>query len=143
MFSSIVVGTDGSPTAEAAVERAATIARESGGTLHLVTAFQNRTGSMSVPMAATAAADSGVGSSLSEKVCTDMVQEAAANLADVRVETHVAGGDPADVLVDVAKEVESDLLVVGSKGMNRRIFGSVPNSVAHNAPCDVLIVKTT
>jgi nucleotide-binding universal stress UspA family protein len=33
--------------------------------------------------------------------------------------------------------------VVGSKGMNRCILESIPNSVAHNAPCAVLIIKTT
>jgi nucleotide-binding universal stress UspA family protein len=38
--------------------------------------------------------------------------------------------------------VDADVIVVGSKGMHRRILGSVPNSVAHKAPCAVLIVKT-
>jgi nucleotide-binding universal stress UspA family protein len=35
--------------------------------------------------------------------------------------------------------------VLGSRGMQgaRRILGSVPNKVSHNAPCDVLIVQTT
>jgi nucleotide-binding universal stress UspA family protein len=27
--------------------------------------------------------------------------------------------------------------------MGRRVLGSVPNSVTHNAPCSVLVVKTT
>jgi nucleotide-binding universal stress UspA family protein len=27
--------------------------------------------------------------------------------------------------------------------MQRKVLGSVPNSVSHNAPCSVLIVKTT
>jgi nucleotide-binding universal stress UspA family protein len=36
-------------------------------------------------------------------------------------------------------------IVVGNKGMRgaRRVLGSVPNSVAHLAPCSVLIVDTT
>lgn len=38
--------------------------------------------------------------------------------------------------------VRADLIVVGSKGMQRRIIGSVPNSVAHGADCAVLIAKT-
>jgi nucleotide-binding universal stress UspA family protein len=29
------------------------------------------------------------------------------------------------------------------KGMGRHVLGSVPNSVTHNAPCSVLVVKTT
>ena len=79
-------------------------------------------------------------------------QEVEANLADVESHAHAAGlevttvaspGDPADVLVTHASEQGADVLVVGSKGMNRRILGSVPNSVAHKAACSVIIVKTT
>jgi nucleotide-binding universal stress UspA family protein len=33
--------------------------------------------------------------------------------------------------------------VIGSKGMRRRVLGSVPNTIAHRAPCSVLVVKTT
>jgi nucleotide-binding universal stress UspA family protein len=48
-------------------------------------------------------------------------------------------------LCDVAANVRADLIVVGSRGMTgaRRVLGSVPNSVAHNATCSVLIVQTT
>ena len=52
-------------------------------------------------------------------------------------------GDPAKALVKLAEHCNADLLVIGNKGMNRRVLGSVPNSVTHNAPCSVLVVKTT
>jgi nucleotide-binding universal stress UspA family protein len=34
---------------------------------------------------------------------------------------------------------------VGNKGMRglKRVLGSVPNAIAHSAPCGVLIVNTT
>jgi nucleotide-binding universal stress UspA family protein len=51
-------------------------------------------------------------------------------------------GDPGDVLCEIAAEQEADVLVIGSKGMHRRILGSVPNTVSHKAPCSELIVKT-
>jgi nucleotide-binding universal stress UspA family protein len=51
-------------------------------------------------------------------------------------------GDPADVLCDIAADYEVDVMVVGNKGMERRILGSVPNTVSHKAPCSVMIVKT-
>jgi nucleotide-binding universal stress UspA family protein len=51
-------------------------------------------------------------------------------------------GDPADVLCDIAADHEVDVMVVGNKGMDRRILGSVPNTVSHKAPCSVMIVKT-
>jgi nucleotide-binding universal stress UspA family protein len=52
-------------------------------------------------------------------------------------------GDPAEVLTRLAQECEADLLVIGNKGMHRRVLGSVPNSVTHKAPCSVYVVKTT
>ena len=57
--------------------------------------------------------------------------------------TKVDEGDPADVLVQLATDCGADLLVIGNKGMQRRVLGSVPNSVTHKAPCSVLVVKTT
>ena len=51
-------------------------------------------------------------------------------------------GSPGDVLVKHAEEQEADVLVVGNKGMHRRVLGSVPNSVAHSAHCTVILVKT-
>ena len=61
----------------------------------------------------------------------------------VRCSTLVAAGEPADVLVRLAEECAADILVVGSKGMQRRVLGSVPNTVTHKAGCSVLVVKTT
>jgi nucleotide-binding universal stress UspA family protein len=52
-------------------------------------------------------------------------------------------GDAAKVLVEVAGSVSADVLVIGNKGMDRKVLGSVPNTVSHHAPCSVLIVKTT
>ena len=57
---------------------------------------------------------------------------------------HRSSDAPVDALVGVAEEVGADLIVVGNKGMKgvRRVLGSIPNSVAHGAPCSVLIVDT-
>jgi nucleotide-binding universal stress UspA family protein len=62
----------------------------------------------------------------------------------VEAETHVATGDAAAAIVKIAREVKADLVVVGNRGMTgvRRVLGSVPNSVAHAAPCSVLIAET-
>jgi nucleotide-binding universal stress UspA family protein len=57
--------------------------------------------------------------------------------------TRVEEGDAGDVVVQLASECGADLLVIGNKGMQRRVLGSVPNTVAHRAPCSVLVVKTT
>ena len=74
-----------------------------------------------------------------------MLEATAAELEDVDTVTFTGTGSPAAVIVRRADELGADLIVVGSKGMQgtRRILGSVPNGVAHNASCHVLIAKTT
>ena len=64
----------------------------------------------------------------------------------LKVETHAVETDPGDAIVAIAAEVGAEAVVVGNKGMRgpkRLLLGSVPNKVAHNAPCTVVIVKTT
>jgi ubiquinone biosynthesis protein len=53
--------------------------------------------------------------------------------------------DPAKGICLAAREVDADVLVVGSVGMQGRkefLLGNVPNRVSHNAPCTVVIVNT-
>ena len=57
--------------------------------------------------------------------------------------TLVDEGNPAEVLIRLAEECGTDLLVIGNRGMRRRVLGSVPNTVTHRAPCAVLVVKTS
>jgi len=64
----------------------------------------------------------------------------------MKVESHPTSGDPCDALIAVAQDVDADLIVVGSRGMTgvkRFVLGSVPNKIAHHAPCSVLIVDTS
>jgi nucleotide-binding universal stress UspA family protein len=62
--------------------------------------------------------------------------------AGVEVTTVASQGDPADVLIKHAEEQDADVLVVGNRGMQRRLLGSVPNKVTHKARCTVVVVKT-
>jgi nucleotide-binding universal stress UspA family protein len=61
----------------------------------------------------------------------------------IECSTLVDEGDPADVLVRLATDCDADVLVIGNKGMRRRVLGSVPNTITHKAPCSVFVVKTT
>ena len=145
MFSKIVVGTDGSVTANLAVSLAVEIARQNDAVLHLVHAFRVPSGSVSLGHGGAAAAvDESAGEAISEEAGEKLLAKAAELAEGLTVHTHVLSGAAAEVLVRVAEDAGADLVVVGSKGMHgaRRLIGSVPNSVAHNAPCHVLIAKT-
>ena len=74
-----------------------------------------------------------------------MEQEATAiRESGVDVELHPHAGSPVPVLIEVAKAVNADVIVVGNRGMTgaKRILGSVPNTLSHHAECAVLIVPT-
>lgn len=142
MISTVAVGTDGSATAAEAIEAATDIARRFDAKLVLISAFHGSGG----PPAGLSGSSEEVQWSFSPQA---RLREALARTeADVRRQkidctTMVAEGDPAEVLVRLAEDCDADLLVIGNKGMQRRVLGSVPNSVTHQAPCSVLVVKTT
>jgi nucleotide-binding universal stress UspA family protein len=145
VFKIVVVGTDGSSTADKAVESAAGIARTLNAKLHVVTAYKGGSGISAATGAAAGAAlvDTGAGHAVAEESAKGVLDRAVESYGSgLDVSTHVVHADPVDAILSTAAEVGADLIVVGSKGMHRRILGSVPNSVAHSAECSVFIAKT-
>jgi len=60
------------------------------------------------------------------------------------VETSIENGDPADVILGVAKAKDADLIVIGSRGLSDLqglVFGSTSHKVAHRAGCTCLTVS--
>jgi len=144
MINTVAVGTDGSDTATKAVEAALDLAERFGAKLVLLSAYTPVSGGRLRQEQREAPEDVQWQISPREDVDADFAE--VGKLADARgVEwTSSAGeGDAAEVLVDLAARAEADVLVVGNKGMQRRLLGSVPNTVAHHAGCSVFIVKTT
>lgn len=144
MGEAIVVGTDGSETAKEAVKEAIRLAKAFDAEVHLVSAYKPLHGAH---VAGAPAGAAQVWQPLPDSRVEAILQEAAAavRLRDVAVKTHTSEDEPADALLSVASEVGANLIVVGNRGMQgaRRVLGSVPNKVAHHAPCNVLIVATT
>jgi nucleotide-binding universal stress UspA family protein len=147
MFRSIVVGTDGSETAQQAVSQATDLAKGIGARIDLVCAYEP-VSDMRLRHESTSVPDD-LAWMVNPREDVDAVLEAAAEgirKAGVEVELYARQGDPADALLDVAEERGADLIVVGNKGMTgakRFLLGSVPNKVSHHAPCSVLIIRTT
>ena len=147
MFSSIVVGTDGSETAGKAVLQATELARQVGASVSLVSAYEPVSGNRLREEKREVPKDMEWMVNPREDVEATL-KEAAENVegAGVQVDTFAREGDPADAILDVAEETKADLIVVGNKGMTgtkRFLLGSVPNKVSHHAPCSVLIIRTT
>ena len=144
MFKSIVVGTDGSETADIALRRAIELAALTGGKLHVVSAYEPAPARVGGNRPVAEASEWTVGSDFKVEAVLQRAQDEA-NAGSVDYEVHAPKGDAADSLIAAAKEHDADLIVLGSRGMRgaRRVLGSVPNKVSHHAPCDVLIVQTT
>ena len=146
MFSTIVVGTDGSDTADAAVAVALGLAGKMGAVVHLVHVLKASPSGVPVAQVGSSIAIRGDAAATREvrEAAQAVLAKASAGADGVKIETHMTPGSPADALIELAGKVGADLVVVGSKGMqgSRRLIGSIPNSVAHNAGCNVLIVKT-
>jgi nucleotide-binding universal stress UspA family protein len=144
MDDSIVVGTDGSDTAQKAVTEAVRFAKALDAKVHVVSAFEPLRGAR-VHGAPEGAAK--VWAPLPDDEVEAILSQAAAAVrhAGLDATTHAVRDDPADALLRVAESVDATLIVVGSKGMHgRRRFalGNVPNKVSHRAQCNVLIVAT-
>lgn len=138
----MAVGTDGSGTADEAVREAAEIARRFGAKLVLLSAFEPSKRSSAARASRNvelqwASNSSARVRSILERIEEDLGKEG------LDCETRADEGDAGEVLVRLAEECGADLLVIGNRGMKRRVLGSVPNTVTHNAGCSVLVVKTT
>lgn len=139
MYDTLLVATDGSPPAEAAVERAVALAAAVDADLRAVSV---------VDTMAYGLADVGSGVAL-EALREDAeghvgaVAEAAA-AAGVDCTTAVRTGEPARAIAEHAEETGVDLVVVGThgrRGVSRFLLGSVAERVARTAPVSVLIVR--
>ena len=134
----IVVGVDESKTSKKAAASARDLAAALNASLHVVSAFDtDRTDVV------------GAGSETYTVTSYDTAEHVARSIADslegnVKVTFSAARGRAADALILEAIRVQARIIVVGNRRMQGigRVLGSVANSVAHNAPCDVYIANT-
>jgi nucleotide-binding universal stress UspA family protein len=141
MVSTVAVGHDGTATAAKAVDMAVELARAFDAELILLSAFHGS----AVPYPVDSHSVELDWALNSADRTADFIEDTARDLREqgVACRTRISEGDPAEVLVRLAGECAADILVVGNKGMHRRVLGSVPNSVTHKAGCHVMVVKTT
>ena len=147
MFKRIVVGTDGSESAQTAVAHATELAKVHGAALEIVSAYEPVPSDRLREEKAQVPGDVAYGVGPRGDVNANLENASAKALeSGIQVNVHPREGDPADAILDVAEETGADLVVVGNKGMTgarRFLLGSVPNKVSHHATCGVYIVRTT
>src|SRR3954464_3012658 len=138
MFDRIVVGTDGSETANEAVRQATELAKSVGASIDLVSAYEPVSSARLREEAQQVPKD--LEWMVNPREDVDATLETAAEKikeAGVDVQIFAREGDPADAILDVAEEGGAGLIVVGNKGMTgakRFLLGSGPNKVSHPPP---------
>jgi len=148
MFGSVLIGTDGSETAKRAVHDAVALAKAVGAKLLVVSVYEPVSDVRLREERDDVPEDREWVFNARDEVL-EMLEQTASDARSggvSEVETFARQGDPADAILDVAEEQGVDLIIVGNRGMTgtrRFLLGSVPNKISHNAPCSVLIVKTT
>lgn len=143
MYTRILVPLDGSKLAEVALPHAVTLAKQSKGTVLLVRVMQPLT-AMVIPEGAYIDWD---------RVQAEIEAEARAYLADasarlaaegVTVQTQLKTGDPAEAIIETAKAIGADVIVMathGRSGLGRWVLGSVADRVVRAATAPVLLIR--
>ena len=91
---------------------------------------------------------------VNQQYLADLLKQASAQLVDLKcraegrgiaVTTRVATGIPSEEVISAAREEDSDLIVVGTRGktgLAHILLGSTAERVIRGAPCPVLSVRT-
>jgi nucleotide-binding universal stress UspA family protein len=136
-FQRVLVATDGSKHCRAAVERAIDFSQSYGGAISVVSIVD-------VPAEFYAEAP---------QVVDDMIHKAKGYVEEVRKQAEASGvkaegfvkeGEAYQAIVDIAKERNVNIIVMGSHGrtgLKRLLMGSVAEKVIGYAPCPVLVTR--
>jgi nucleotide-binding universal stress UspA family protein len=132
----IVVATDGSEQARAAMRMAVDLAASTGDEILLVVVWKELRGMLGI----------GVGGETEREWATGVAAETAALTKKVGVEPEVVirHGHAGEEICAVARERDARLVVVGSSGHGRfagAVLGSVSDYVLAHAPCPVVVVR--
>jgi nucleotide-binding universal stress UspA family protein len=145
----IAVGTDGSATADTALEFAIDLALRHDAKLVVLSAYNSNPSAWVSGVMAAGWMDPGPiepqwNPQEAERVEQLLVHaERRARKRGVECSSASREGDPAETLVELAERHDADVLVIGNRGLQRRVLGSVPNTITHKARCSVFVVKTT
>ena len=139
MFSKILQANDGSEHAFHALAMALALAKQNNSDLHMVSVEEI---DYMPEFIEEVREEAGTAARRFHKV----VQRARsmAEESHVKLHTHVIAGHPVRVIVELAKELKVELLVIGATGHSavyERLIGSRADRIIQLAHCPVLVVK--
>jgi universal stress protein A len=139
MFSRILHANDGSDHAFNALSLALKIAKQSNAELHMICVEE-------IDYLPETMEDVRQETGVAGRRFHSVVNRARsmAEVSQVKLKTHVVAGHPVRDIVDLARDLKADLLVVGASGHSAlydRMIGSRADRIVHLAPCPVLVVR--
>jgi len=139
MFTRILLANDGSEHAFNALALALKIAKQSGAELHMISVEE-------IDYLPETMGDIREETGVAARHFHGVVNRARsmAEESQVTLKTHVVAGHPVRDIVDLARDLKADLLVVGASGHSAlydRMVGSRADRIVHLAPCPVLVVR--
>ena len=140
MFEKILVAVDGSEHGLRAAKFAGDLARQmKSEKLRIVVSFEPIPPYLGEPNM-----QSAINARLEEAQGILRAAEQEVGSVPCEIHTELIEGSAAEAILDVARTRESDVIVMGARGLGRiaaAVLGSVSQKVVAHAPCPVLIVR--
>jgi nucleotide-binding universal stress UspA family protein len=80
-----------------------------------------------------------------KKASQDFLEQSKKHLGDERITILVGEGDCADAILNAAKELNVDTIVMGThsrRGLDKILMGSIAEKVLHHSPVPLFIIPT-
>ena len=132
MFNKILVGVDGSPQAEKALEIALNIADQYKAELNIATVILDITNKIEL-------------TKTFQKLHTEIIEKNKERIQDIK--SIILFGNISEELINFSKNENINLIVLGNigsgfkAGLEKFFIGSICNEVIKNSACNVLVVK--
>ncbi len=146
MISNILIPVDGSLHSKKALQLGCELAHKYGAALHLIHVTESpvREHTMALGGAALTLRASPAELKQAGSRELEFAREFAQHHGVKEITTEVAGGSPASRIVESAKEIHADMIVMGSRGLGDLaglLVGSVSHKVTNMAPCTCITVR--